>query len=617
MTTRATVMVLAGAAMVALATAIEAPAAQPKKRPRKPKPRIARPQEIERVEQAMPTAAPAKPAKPRKLLVFSKCEGFVHGSIPLGNKCFQIMGAKTGAFTAVVSQDMAMFEAGRLEQFDAVLFNNSTSLKFKNPDHRKALMAFVKSGRGVAGLHAATDNFYNWPEAAEMMGGLFGGHPWGGGGTWAVKLDEPDHPLNKGFGGTGFKIKDEIYKLRGSVYSRRKLRVLLSLDMTDKVTLAQGNKDPKRDIAISWVHKVGKGRAFYCSFGHNNSVYWNPAVLKHCLAGMQYALGDLDVPDSPVSVTAAAAPRPAAVMGDWQGTRTIAGQPGAPIAAQVIALGGGAYRANLMRAFDKRGEAIAVLEGSSAGGKIKLAGRDVTGTIEDGVFAGVSKLFKFEMKKVTRLSPTLGAKPPAGAIVLLGPDTKDLKAEWTGLAGRKPRPCRWKLLAGGVMQCAPRTGSVISKRQFGDHKVHLEFRTPFEPTKQGQGRGNSGVYLQGRYELQILESYGLAGLAGECGGIYGISAPKVNMCAPPLQWQTYDITFRAAKMQGQKVAEHAQMTVLHNGVKIHADVKLPHTTTAAPFGKIGPRGGLYLQDHGHLVEFRNIWVAEAPGQTGR
>ena len=231
-----------------------------------------------------------------------------------------------------------------------------------------------------------------------------------------------------------------------------------------------------------------------------------------------------------------------------------------------------------------------------------------SGTIAKGQFAGEGPKGKFKMKKVTRLSPALGAKPPAGAVILLGPKTKDLTTEWVHPRGNKP--CRWKLLPGGVMQCVPRTGSIISKKQFGDHEVHIEFRTTFEPNRRGQTRANSGVYLQGRYEVQILDSYGLEGRDNECGGIYKIATPRVNMCAPPLQWQSYDITFHAPVIEGKKAVKAARITVLHNGVKIHDNVKLPGATMAAPQRGAAARGGLYLQDHGHRIEFRNIWVKE-------
>ncbi|HUT23808.1 MAG TPA: ThuA domain-containing protein [Sumerlaeia bacterium] len=252
--------------------------------------------EGKRIVAAMPAKPSVRPDKARKVLVFSRTEGFRHGSTPVANKAFEIMGKKTGAFEAVVSEDMKMFDPESLRQFDAVLFNNTTRLSFEDPRHRQALMDFVKGGKGVIGVHAATDNFYNWREAAEMMGGLFDGHPWGGGGTWAVKIDEPKHPLNEAFGGKGFLIKDEIYQITGP-YGRDTHRVLLSLDMTNP-----RNPDGKRtdgDNAISWIRTFGKGRVFYCSLGHNNEIFWDEAVLRHFLDGIQFAIGDLKADATP------------------------------------------------------------------------------------------------------------------------------------------------------------------------------------------------------------------------------------------------------------------------------------------------------------------------------
>ncbi len=179
-------------------------------------------------------------------------------------------------------------------------------------------MDFVKSGKGVIGIHAASDNFYDWPEAAEMLGGQFNGHPWTAGGTWAVKIDDPEHVLNKSFGGKGFLIKDEIYQIKGP-YSRDTHRVLLSLDMSNARNLAplKGKKKGEawggredNDHAISWIKPYGKGRVFYCSLGHNKEIYWNKAVLAHYLAGIQWALGDLAADDTP-SAKLATQPKPA------------------------------------------------------------------------------------------------------------------------------------------------------------------------------------------------------------------------------------------------------------------------------------------------------------------
>jgi len=250
---------------------------------------------LEKIKAAIPDEATAKPAKPRKILIFCRCEGFPHASIAPCNEAIKMMGERTGAFDSVVSQDMAAFDPGKLDEFDAVLFNNTTRLKFEDPKRREALMSFVKGGKGIIGIHAATDNFYNWPEAAEMMGGVFDGHPWGGGGTWAFQIEEPDHPINKGFAGKGFLAKEEVYKIRAP-YTRERSRILVGLDMTNK-----RNKKgrPDNDNAVSWIHPFGDGRVFYCSLGHNNEIFCTPEIMQHYLDGIQYALGDLKADDTP------------------------------------------------------------------------------------------------------------------------------------------------------------------------------------------------------------------------------------------------------------------------------------------------------------------------------
>jgi len=166
---------------------------------------------------AVPERPAAQPAAARRILVFSRSEGFQHQAIGATEAALRYMGEKTGAFEVTVSTDIDAFDAANLARFDAVVFNNTTRLTFENPDHRRALLAFVRGGKGVIGIHAATDNFYNWPEAAAMMGGLFDGHPWGAGGTWAVKVDEPEHVLCECFEGKGFLIKDEIYQMKDPV----------------------------------------------------------------------------------------------------------------------------------------------------------------------------------------------------------------------------------------------------------------------------------------------------------------------------------------------------------------------------------------------------------------
>ena len=197
-----------------------------------------------------------------------------------------------------------------------------------------------------------------------------------------------------------------------------------------------------------------------------------------------------------------------------------------------------------------------------------------------------------DLKKVIRKSPTMGSKPPKGAVVLFDGTSVD--------KFKNAKLSKDKLLI-------PRADSI---QRFGSHKLHIEFFLPFKPKARGQGRGNSGCYLQGRYEVQVLDSFGLEGRNNECGGIYSIKAPDLNMCYPPLSWQTYDIEFTAANFKDGKKMEDARMTVLHNGVKIHDNVKLPKRTTASPLPEGPEPGYLHLQDHGNPVRYRNIWVVE-------
>jgi len=259
-----------------------------------------KPEELAKIQAALPQAT-VKPAKPRKLLVFYLTEGFVHGSIPYCNEAMKEIGEKTGAFTADFSEDMGVFTPDKLAPYDAVLFNNTTGLKFADPAARRALLDFAKSGKGVIGIHSATDNFPTWPEGQALLGGKFDGHPWGGGDVEAIKIDDPTHPVVAGFGGKGFWVNDEIYQMRAP-YDRNDVRVLLSLDMSKP----QNARDPKsihrtdNDFPICWVKQVdGGGRVFYCSFGHNPSMYWTPQVLQVYLNGIQFALGDLAVDTMP------------------------------------------------------------------------------------------------------------------------------------------------------------------------------------------------------------------------------------------------------------------------------------------------------------------------------
>ena len=273
-------------------------------------------QETAAIDAALPQTARATPARPRRLLVFYRTEGFVHKSIPNGNYALRRMGERTGAFTATFSDDMAQFDPATLNTYDAVVFNNTTQLKFENPVHRRALLDFVRSGKGLIGIHAATDNFPTWPEGQALIGGLFHGHPWTAGDTVAVKNDDPGHILNSAFGKRGFWIKEEIYQIAGP-YRRDTQRVLLSLDMSRPENARPAAKIIRADgdFPISWLKTESKGRVFYTSLGHNKDIYEVPQILQHLLDGIQYALGDLPA-DAVPSAKLATRPVPALAPDD-------------------------------------------------------------------------------------------------------------------------------------------------------------------------------------------------------------------------------------------------------------------------------------------------------------
>ena len=194
--------------------------------------------------------------------------------------------------------------------------------------------------------------------------------------------------------------------------------------------------------------------------------------------------------------------------------------------------------------------------------------------------------------------------PPEGATVLF--DGKDF-SKWEKRGGKGE--VKWTL-TDGAMGGVKGHGDIVTKEKFdGKFKLHVEFRVPYEPGGAGQGRGNSGVYLQGRYEVQVLDSYGLKPGKNDCGAIYNIAAPKVNACKAPTVWQSYDIEFTAPTFKDGKKTEPARMTVYHNGVKIHDDVAVTSdNTTAGMGGDPAKPGPIMLQDHGHPVQYRNIWL---------
>jgi type 1 glutamine amidotransferase len=268
---------------------------------------------VAKIEKALPDKAPAKPKEKRKLLIYSKTLEFRHGSIPVGSAAIQMMGEKTGAYVAEHSEDPAMFDEPRLSRFDAVLFLNTTGTclapktgKLTKEEEatleqrKQNLLKFVtEQGKGFAGFHSAADTFYSWKDYGYLLGAYFQNHPWG---QVPIKVDSPNHPLTGMFNKDGFQINDEIYQFGPSTragvqpYSRDKLRILLSIDASK--FKGKGAR-PDQDYGISWIHTVGKGRAFYCALGHSEEMYWHPDVLRHYLAGLQYVLGDLSADATP------------------------------------------------------------------------------------------------------------------------------------------------------------------------------------------------------------------------------------------------------------------------------------------------------------------------------
>ena len=228
-------------------------------------------------------------------------------------------------------------------------------------------------------------------------------------------------------------------------------------------------------------------------------------------------------------------------------------------------------------------------------------------TLAGSAVAQYGELGDLEIARPEDLRDVESIPPPEGAIILFDGSNLD---EWIQLDGQPPA---WLLVEGGAMQAPARGGNfgIKTRKQFdGRYKLHVEFRVPYQPEKAGQARGNSGVYNQGRYEVQILDSYGLDQPGPtDCAGIYEVAAPRVNACKAPTVWQSYDIDFQAPIFRNGQKVQPARMTVLHNGVLIHDDVPIPVDNTRSGLGgDPSTPGPLHLQDHSDPVQFRNIWL---------
>lgn len=280
------------------------------------------------------------------------------------------------------------------------------------------------------------------------------------------------------------------------------------------------------------------------------------------------------------------------VQGEYEGHTS----GGAKLGIQVIGLGDGKFRAVLhnggLPGAGWDGKKKLEVEGKTADDKTSFAGA-FSATVADGAISGKTDSGEtFEGKRVVRESPTAGAKPLEGAIVLYDGSNAD--------AWKNPHVDGRNLLQSGSS----------TKQNFGDFALHVEFILPYKPFASGQERANSGLYLQDRYEIQVLDSFGLKGLNNECGGIYSRVAPSVNMCLPPLQWQTYDIEFEAARFDasGKKI-KNAVTTVKHNGVVVHDKQEIEGSTGGGKKEDATP-GAIQLQGHGNPVFYRNVWIVE-------
>jgi type 1 glutamine amidotransferase len=276
-------------------------------------------QQAERIQEAVPDKARVKPKKRRRVLIWntpfmdkSPHKGY---SIPQAEYAMKLLGENTGAFEPVVSDDVAMYLPKNLRQFDAIIMNNSNGpwirptekdmvkLKAYGPDIdaveqllRRSLLEWISNGGGVVAYHHAVGGNTHWPQFHDMLGAAYWGHPWNE--EVGIKLEEPDHPLLAAFEGKDFRLTEEIFQFRDP-YSRKKLRVLLSLDIkTTNMTVPWIHRKDN-DFALAWIRQYGKGRVFYCAIGHRTDIWWNPTILRFYLDGIQFATGDLPVDTTP------------------------------------------------------------------------------------------------------------------------------------------------------------------------------------------------------------------------------------------------------------------------------------------------------------------------------
>ena len=311
-------------------------------------------------------------------------------------------------------------------------------------------------------------------------------------------------------------------------------------------------------------------------------------------------------------------------VGDWSGkfSNPKAGyyKKSDRLVARVVAKGDDLYEIQFLEEFDKRVRPYLVANARSKGNKLILDTDGWKASFDNGICSGTgtpedSEVMEFALKKVQRVSPTLGLKAPAGAIVLF--DGSNL-GEWKRSS---ETDATWKIQKNGDLVCAPpssndrQRNNLYTKQEFEACRLHLEFKTPYEPQNRFQHRANSGVFFQNEYEVQILDSYGNSGSWDDCGALYKVAPPRVNASYPPGEWQTLDIEYYPADFDlGGKLSSPPRISVSLNGVVVQKDQPITsptaHVWTGRQVEPANVSGSIWIQDHGHQLTFRNIWVKE-------
>jgi type 1 glutamine amidotransferase len=292
-----------------------------------PQKKVANPSDISAMMAALPDKPFVQPQSPRHVLVLCRAVGWVHTSIPLASKMVEYLGDKTGAWSTTITYDAADINAQNLKKYDAIFLDSTTGQFLDDPNNkditqerRQALLDFVKGGKGLVGIHAATDSYHTsprpaspggpvqaptgtWPEFNLMIGGFFKFH-WSYPTLIPVKIDDPNSPLTSMFPAKGYVIVDETYTFAQNSFSRKRVHVLTSINYAkmspdDKAKEPAATRRTDGDYALSYIQHVGNGRVFYEAHGHDEHVYFLRPFVAHMLAGIQYALGDLKADDSP------------------------------------------------------------------------------------------------------------------------------------------------------------------------------------------------------------------------------------------------------------------------------------------------------------------------------